>query len=34
VVDALGVIRHVQLVPEVGQEPEYGPILQAVKALI
>jgi thiol peroxidase len=34
VVDASGVIRHVQLVPEVGQEPEYGPILQAVKALI
>ncbi|WP_028325776.1 thiol peroxidase [Desulfatirhabdium butyrativorans] len=34
VVDAAGVIRYVQLVPEVGQEPEYGPILQAVKALL
>lgn len=34
VVDAKGVIRYVQLVPEIGQEPDYAPVLQAVKALV
>jgi len=34
VVDAKGVIRYVQLVPEIGQEPDYAPVLQAVKGLM
>lgn len=33
VIDADGVIRHVQLVPEVAQEPDYQAVLDAVKAL-
>lgn len=33
VVDADGVIRHVQLVPEVAQEPDYNAVLAAVEAL-
>lgn len=31
VVDAAGVIRHVQLVPEVAQEPDYAAVLKAVQ---
>jgi len=34
VVDAKGVIRYVQLVPEIGQEPDYAPVLEAVKGLM
>jgi thiol peroxidase len=33
VVDAKGILRYVQLVPEVGQEPDYAAVLQAVKAV-
>lgn len=33
VVDRAGVIRYIQLVKEVGTEPDYKPILEAVKAL-
>jgi thiol peroxidase len=33
VVDADGVIRYVQLVPEVAQEPDYDAVLAVVKAL-
>ena len=32
VVDAKGILRYVQLVPEVGQEPDYAAVLAAVKA--
>ncbi|SFN04502.1 thiol peroxidase [Thermodesulforhabdus norvegica] len=34
VVDASGVIRHVQLVPEVTHEPDYDSVLKAVKECI
>jgi thiol peroxidase len=34
VVDRQGVIRYIQVVKEVGQEPDYGPVLQAVQKLI
>lgn len=33
VVDRTGVIRYIQYVKEVGHEPDYKPILEAVKAL-
>ena len=33
VVDRAGVIRYIQIVKEVGTEPDYRPILEAVKAL-
>ena len=33
VVDRQGVIRYIQLVKEVGTEPDYAPLLQAVKEL-
>ncbi|MEW6259976.1 MAG: thiol peroxidase [Thermodesulfobacteriota bacterium] len=33
VVDQQGVIRYVQLVPEIGQEPDYAPVLEVVKGL-
>lgn len=33
VVDAAGKVRHVQLVKEVAQEPDYAAVLNAVKAL-
>jgi len=33
VVDREGVVRYVQLVGEVGKEPDYAPVLAAVKAL-
>jgi thiol peroxidase len=33
VVDRQGVIRYIQLVKEVGTEPDYAPVLQAVKEL-
>jgi len=32
VVDKAGILRYAQLVPEVGTEPDYGAVLQAVKA--
>jgi len=32
VVDAKGILRYSQLVPEVGQEPDYAAVLTAVKA--
>ncbi len=34
VVDKDGVVRYKQLVPEVGQEPDYEAVLSAVKALL
>ncbi len=34
VVDRKGVIRYIQVVKEAGQEPEYAPVLEAVKKLI
>ncbi|RPI76874.1 MAG: thiol peroxidase [Desulfobacteraceae bacterium] len=34
VVDRQGVIRYIQVVKEVGQEPEYAPVLEAVRKLI
>jgi thiol peroxidase len=34
VVDRKGVIRYIQVVKEVGQEPEYAPVLEAVRKLI
>jgi thiol peroxidase len=34
VVDAKGVLRHMEVVPEIAQEPDYGAALAAVKALI
>jgi thiol peroxidase len=33
VIDKAGVLRYQQLVPEVGQEPDYAEVLAAVKAL-
>jgi thiol peroxidase len=33
VVDRQGAIRYIQLVKEVGTEPDYAPLLQAVKEL-
>jgi thiol peroxidase len=33
VIDRAGVVRYIQLLKEVGTEPDYGPILAAVKAL-
>lgn len=33
VIDRGGVIRYIQLLKEVGTEPDYAPILEAVKAL-
>jgi thiol peroxidase len=33
VVDRQGVIRYIQLVKDVGTEPDYAPVLQAVKEL-
>ena len=33
VVDPAGVVRYVQLVPEVTQEPDYEAVLNAVKEL-
>jgi len=33
VVDRQGVVRYIQLVKEVGTEPDYPPVLQAVKEL-
>jgi len=32
VVDSKGILRYAQLVPEVGQEPDYNAVLAAVKA--
>ena len=34
VVDRDGILRHVQIVPEMGDEPDYAAALQAVKALV
>lgn len=34
VLDAANVVRYVQLVPEIGQEPDYDAALKAVKALL
>ncbi len=34
VVDRDGVIRYIQLVPEVGSEPDYGPIIAAAAGLV
>jgi thiol peroxidase len=34
VVDQKGVIRYYQLVPEVAQEPDYDPVIEAVKKLL
>ena len=34
IIDREGVIRYVQLVKEVGQEPDYQPVLDAVKKLV
>lgn len=34
VLDAANVVRYVQLVPEIGQEPDYEAALKAVKALL
>jgi len=34
VIDADDVVRYVQLVPEIGQEPDYEAVLRAVKELI
>ncbi len=34
VVDGDGVVRYVQLVPEVAQEPDYDAVLEAVKSLV
>jgi thiol peroxidase len=34
VVDRGGVIRYIQMVKELTQEPDYGEVLQAVKKLI
>jgi len=33
VVDRGGIVRYVQLVPELGQEPDYDAVLKAVKSL-
>lgn len=33
VVDKSGIIKYIQLVPEVTEEPDYEPVLQAVKKL-
>jgi len=33
VVDRQGTIRYIQLVKETGTEPDYAPVLQAVKDL-
>jgi thiol peroxidase len=34
VVDAAGVIRYVEYVPGIGQHPNYGAALEAVRALL
>lgn len=34
VVDKEGVVRYVQLVPEIAQEPDYDPIIAAAKELV
>jgi thiol peroxidase len=34
VIDRKGIVRYIQLVKEVGTEPEYGPVLEAVKAVL
>jgi len=34
VVDRQGVIRYVQLVPEIAREPDYGAIIDAVKTIL
>jgi thiol peroxidase len=34
VVDREGVVRYVQIVPELTHEPDYAPVLQAAKALL
>ena len=34
VLDREGVVRHVQIVPEVGQEPDYEAVLKAVRELL
>jgi len=34
VVDREGVIRYAQIVPELGTEPDYEPILKAAKELV
>jgi thiol peroxidase len=34
VVDRDGVIRYIQMVKEVAQEPDYGAVLDAVKKLV
>ena len=34
VVDKEGVVRYTQLVPEIGQEPEYDEVITAAKELV
>jgi thiol peroxidase len=34
VVDRIGIIRYIQIVKEVGQEPDYAPVLAAVRKLV
>ncbi len=33
VIDKQGVIRYIQFVKETSNEPDYGPVLEAVKSL-
>jgi thioredoxin-dependent peroxiredoxin len=34
VLDRGGVVRYAQIVPEIGREPEYAPVLEAVRRLL
>ncbi|RJP76173.1 MAG: thiol peroxidase [Candidatus Zixiibacteriota bacterium] len=34
VADRQGVVRYLQIVPQQGQEPDYGPVLEAARALL
>jgi thiol peroxidase len=34
VIDRQGIIRYIQLVPEIGQEPDYDSVIDAVKELL
>jgi thiol peroxidase len=34
VADRGGVVRYVQVVPEIGKEPEYAPVLEAARGLL
>jgi thiol peroxidase len=34
VVDRANIIQYIQLVPEIGQEPDYQSVIEAVKALL